>query len=379
MIYLDNNATTRPAPEVAAAVSEALCTAWGNPSSQHGPGQAAARAIEVARGRLARLVGAPSDGIVFTSGATEANEGVLRHYLSAGHVLIVSETEHPALTGAYRRSAPDRIRTVPVDRAGRWDVERLDELLLAASPALVAVAWSNGETGVLQDIAEIRACAAPHGAAVLVDASQAVGRIPIDLVSLGVPYLTLSGHKFHGPKGVGALIQMDAEADSIVLQVGGEQEGGRRGGTENVPGIVGLGVACDLRCRALCAAIAHLAGLRDRFEELLTEQLPDVQVNGARASRVPNTSNVTFRGADGMALVARLETLGIICSQVSACSSGSPEPSPTLTAMGLTPQEAFASVRFAFAVDNTEPEVEIVVQAIVEEVTKLREMMGELV
>ena len=257
-------------------------------------------------------------------------------------------------------------------------MERLDELL-AASPALVAVAWSNGETGVLQDIAEIRACAAPHGAPVLVDASQAVGRIPINLGSLGVPYLTLSGHKFHGPKGVGALIQMDAEADSIVLQVGGEQEGGRRGGTENVPGIVGLGVACDLRCRALCAAIAHLAGLRDRFEESLTEQLPDVQVNGARASRVPNTSNVTFRGADGMALVARLETLGIICSQVSACSSGSPEPSPTLTAMGLTPQEAFASVRFAFAVDNTEPEVEIVVQAIVEEVTKLREMMGELV
>ena len=377
MIYLDNNATTRPTTEVVAAVSEALCDVWGNPSSQHGPGQAAARAVEVARNRLASLVGAPGNRIVFSSGATEANEGVLRHYLSAGHALIASKVEHPALTGVYRRAAPDRFRTVPVDRAGQWDPVRLDELL-ARSPALVAVAWSNGETGVVQDIAAIRDCAARHGAPVLVDASQAVGRIPIDLGSLGVPYLTLSGHKFHGPKGTGALIQMDVDEDSIVLQVGGEQEGGHRGGTENVPGIVGLGVACDLRCRSLAEAIAHLARLRDRFEEMLTQRLPDIRINGAQAPRVPNTSNVTFPGVDGMALVARLENRGIICSQVSACSSGSPQPSSTLTAMGLTSEEAFASVRFAFAVDNAEPEVEIVVEALVEEVTALREMMGGL-
>ena len=377
MIYLDNNATTRPAPEVVAAVSEALHNTWGNPSSQHVPGRAAARAVEVARNRLASLVGAPGDRIVFSSGATEANEGVLRHYLSAGYSLIVSETEHPALTGVCRLLAPNRIRTVPVDRTGQWDPVRLDEFL-AASPALVAVAWSNGETGVLQDIAAIRDCSTRHGAPVLVDASQAVGRIPIDLGTLGVPYLTLSGHKFHAPKGIGALIQMDADANSVVLQVGGEQEGGRRGGTENVPGIVGLGVACDLRCRCLAEAIAHLARLRDRFEEMLTQRLPDIWINGAQAPRVPNTSNVTFPGVDGMALVARLENRGIICSQVSACSSGSPQPSSTLTAMGLTSEEAFASVRFAFAVDNAEPEVEIVVQALVDEVTALREMMGGL-
>ena len=377
MIYLDNNATTRPAPEVVEAVSEALCEAWGNPSSQHGPGQTAARAVGVARNRLASLVGAPSDRIVFSSGATEANEGVLRHYLSAGHALITSETEHPALSGVYRRSAPDRIRMVPVDRTGRWDPVRFEEFL-AASPAVVAVAWSNGETGVLQDVPELRDCAARYRAPVLVDASQTVGRIPIDLGSLGVPYLTLSGHKFHGPKGIGALIQMDADADSIVVQVGGEQEGGKRGGTENVPGIVGLGVACDLRCRSLHAAIAHLARLRDRFEEMLKQRLPDIRINGAQAPRVPNTSNVTFTGVDGMALVARLENRGIICSQVSACSSGSPQPSSTLTAMGLTSEEAFASVRFAFAVDNAEPEVEIVVQALVDEVTALREMMAGL-
>ena len=378
MIYLDNNATTRPVPEVVAAVSHALSDAWGNPSSQHGPGQAAARSITDARDSLSRLVAAPGCGISFTSGATEANEGVLRHFLSAGHALISSEAEHPSLTGSFRFLAPDRIRFIPIDRTGRWHLDALDQLL-ANSPALVAVAWANGETGVLQDVEAVRDCAARHGAPVLVDASQAIGRILIDCDSLGVAYLTLSGHKFHAPKGVGALIQLDVEADSIVLQVGGEQEAGRRGGTENVPGIAGLGAACDLRSRSLSASITHLRTLRDRFEAMLMERIPDAWINGEDAPRVPNTANVTFPGVDGMALVARLENRGIICSQVSACSSASPEPSPTLTAMGLTRSEAFASIRFAFAVDNHEREVDVAVQALVEEVADLRETMGGLV
>ena len=376
MIYLDNNATTRLVPEVVAAVSHALRDAWGNPSSQHGPGQVAARSIADARDALSRLVAAPASAISFTSGATEANEGVLRHFLSTGHALISSEAEHPSLTGSFRFLAPERIRFVPIDRTGRWNLDALDQLL-AISPALVAVAWANGETGVLQDIEAIRDCAARHGAPVLVDASQAIGRIPIDFGSLDVAYLTLSGHKFHAPKGVGALIQSDAEP--IVLQVGGEQEAGRRGGTENVPGIAGLGAACDLRCRSLSASIAHLRSLRDRFEQGVTEQIPDAWINGEDAPRVPNTANVTFQGVDGMALVARLENRGIICSQVSACSSASPEPSPTLTAMGLTRSEAFASIRFAFAVDNHEREVEIAVPALVGEVADLRETIGGLV
>ena len=177
MIYLDNNATTRPLPEVVAAVSDVLTDLWGNPSSQHGPGQEAAWAVQVARTRLSRLVGAPSEWIAFTSGATESNEGVLRHYRSAGYALICSEAEHPSLTGSYRREAPDRIHFVPIDRSGRWNIERLNELL-ANSPALIAVAWANGETGVLQDVEAICACAARTGAPVLLDASQAVGRLP---------------------------------------------------------------------------------------------------------------------------------------------------------------------------------------------------------
>ena len=378
MIYLDNNATTRPLPEVVAAVSDGLTDLWGNPSSQHGPGQEAASAVQVARTRLSRLVGAPSERIAFTSGATESNEGVLRHYRSAGYALISSEAEHPSLTGSYRLEAPDRIHFVPIDRSGRWNIERLNELL-ASSPALVAVAWANGETGVLQDIEAICACAARTGAPVLLDASQAVGRLPVDFDTLGISYLTLSGHKFHAPKGVGALIQSQAVPHPIVLQLGGEQEAGLRGGTENVPGIVGLGTASDLRFQSLTAAITHLRSLRDRFEAMLTERIPDAWINGADAPRVPNTANVTFPGVDGMALVARLETRGIICSQISACSSASPEPSPTLTAMGLTRSEAFASTRFAFAVDNHEREVETAVQALVEEVADLRETMGGLV
>ncbi len=378
MIYLDNNATTRPLPEVVAAVSDALTDLWGNPSSQHGLGQEAARAVHVARTRVSRLVGAPSERIAFTSGATEANEGVLRHYRSAGYALISSAAEHPSLTGSYRLEAPDRIHFVPLDQSGRWNIERLDELL-AVSPALVAVAWANGETGVLQDIEAICACAARTGAPVLLDASQAVGRFPVDFSSLDIAYLTLSGHKFHAPKGVGALIQSDATPDSIVLQLGGEQEAGLRGGTENVPGIVGLGTASDFRSESLTAAVTHLRSLRDRFEAMMTEQIPDAWINGADAPRVPNTANVTFPGVDGMALVARLENRGIICSQVSACSSASPEPSPTLTAMGLARSEAFASIRFAFAVDNDEREVEAAVQALVEEAADLRETMGGLV
>ena len=378
MIYLDNNATTRPLPEVVAAVSDVLTDLWGNPSSQHGPGQEAAAAVQVARTRLSRLVGAPSERIAFTSGATESNEGVLRHYRSAGYALISSEAEHPSLTGSYRLAAPDRIHFVPIDRSGCWNIERLNELL-ASSPALVAVAWANGETGVLQDIEAICACAARTGAPVLLDASQAVGRLPVDFGTLGIAYLTLSGHKFHAPKGVGALIQSHAVPHPIVLQLGGEQEAGLRGGTENVPGIVGLGTASDLRFQSLTAAITHLRSLRDRFEAMVTERIPDAWINGADAPRVPNTANVTFPGVDGMALVARLETRGIICSQISACSSASPEPSPTLTAMGLTRSEAFASTRFAFAVDNHEREVETAVQALVEEVADLRETMGGLV
>ena len=375
VIYLDNNATTRPAAEVVDAVAHAMRSSWGNPSSQHCVGIGASRAIMDARRALAKLVSASEDAVVFTSGATEANEGVQRHYCSAGYRLIVSETEHPAVSGFYRRHAADRLYTVPVDSAGQWDVARLGNLL-AESRALVAVAWANGETGVVQDIAKVCDCASRHGAAVLVDASQAIGRIPIDVGLTAMNFLTLSGHKFHAPKGIGALVLCDAGPNEFVLQTGGGQERGIRGGTENVPGIVGLGLACTLRRRNFDAEAAYLRSLRRDFEGKLIKRLSDIRVNGAQAHRLPNTSNVCFGGVEGTALVARLENRNVICSQTSACTSGSPEPSSTLLAMGLSREEAHASVRFAFAVDNSKQDVDSAVEAIVDEVTALRRMFS---
>ncbi len=377
MIYIDNNATTRPAEEVVKAVTHTLQNVWGNPSSQHSLGQAAARAVSLARRRLARLLSVAEDNIVFTSGATEGNEAVQRHYREARYRLIISHTEHPSLSGVYRHYAGEDLHFIPVDRNGRWDIAALDRILVDF-PALIAVAWASGETGTLQDLSAICNCAEHHGAPVLVDASQVVGRKPVNLKSCKVSYLTLSGHKFHAPKGVGALIIMNADAELPVIQVGGKQEKGLRGGTENVAGIVGLGVACDLRLRNLGIEVERLRQLRNNFETSLGELLSGISVNSAQVDRLPNTSNITFSGVDGTALVARLESRNILCSQTSACTSGSPEPSPTLLAMGLSQEQAFSSVRFAFAVDNSSRDIERAIEAIADEVTCLRALMGGL-
>lgn len=376
MIYLDNNATTRPAPQVVAAVVRALETDWANPSSVHGLGQAVARAVATSREQVAGLLGVRAERIVFTSGATEANEAVLRHHAKLGAALITSTAEHPAVAGFYFRHMPQLVRSVPLDDEGRWRLEALETALSSINgPKLIALAWANSETGVLQDLEAIRAVAERHGAACLVDASQAVGRVA--LKADNTAYLAFSGHKLHGPKGVGVLVQPEGLAP-VEIAVGGGQERGWRGGTLNVPGIVGLGVACELRHRDLYGAIARMARLRDQFEAQVSAALPEVRINGADAPRVPNTSNLTIPGVDGMALVARLEARGILCSQVSACSSGQPEPSRTLLAMGRSREEAFASLRVAVAVDTMETEVEVTAQIMAEETLFLREVMGGL-
>ncbi|MGY6409438.1 MAG: cysteine desulfurase family protein [Alkalilacustris sp.] len=377
MIYLDNNATTRPARAVMAAMMGALEEDWANPSSVHGPGQTVARAVAAARAQVADLLGVRAERVVFTSGATEGNEAVLRHHAGLGAALVTSAAEHPAVAGFYQRHLPDRVHLVPLDAEGRWRLEALDAVLGGlGGPKLVALAWANGETGVLQDLESVAVLAARHGAALLVDASQAVGRVTAPAPDGA--WLTLSGHKLHGPKGVGVLVQPEG-APPVVVAVGGGQEDGQRGGTQNVPGVVGLGVACDLRRRDLGRSIAHMARLRDRFEAQVGAAVPEVRVNGAGAPRVPNTSNLTFPGVDGMALVARLEARGILCSQVSACSSGRPEPSRTLLAMGRSREEAFASLRVAMSVDTEEADVDAAAQAVVDEAMFLRELMGGLV
>jgi cysteine desulfurase len=377
LIFCDNNATTQPTLEVVDAVVKALRADWANPSSVHGLGQAAARSVAAARTQVAGLLGVRPERVVFTSGATEANEAVLRHHAGGGATLLTSAAEHPAVNGYYLRYFPERLRFIPLHGDGRWRLDSLEAALAAADgPTLIALAWANGETGVLQDISAIEALATRYGASWLVDVSQAVGRVVTSVPNTA--YLTLSAHKLHGPKGVGALVQPEGYPP-VTVAVGGGQEAGSRGGTANVPGIVGFGVACALRARDLPGAISRLAGFRDRLEAAVRATVPEVQVNGFAAPRVPNTTNLTFSGVDGMALVARLEARGILCSQVSACASAQPEPSRTLLAMHRSREEAFASLRIAFSVENTEVEVEFVAQALAEEVHFLREVMGGLV
>ena len=377
VVYLDNNATTRPSSAVVAAVMRALEIDWANPSSVNGFGQAVARSVAASREQVAGLLGVQAERVVFASGATEANEAVLRHYAKLGAVLITSTAEHPAVAGYYFRHMPQLVRTVPLDKSGRWRLDALEKVLNSISgPKLIAFAWANGETGVLQDLATIKFIAEQRGAACLVDASQAIGRVAFKADSAA--YLTFSGHKLHAPKGAGVLVQPE-DLPSVEIAAGGGQERGWRGGTLNVPGIVGLGVACEDRHRDLDGAIAWMARLRDQFETRVRSAIPEVRVNGTNAQRVPNTSNLTVPGVEGMALVARLEARGILCSQVSACSSGQPEPSRTLLAMGLSRDDAYASLRIAVAVDTREEDVEIAAQALVDEALFLREMMGGLV
>lgn len=377
IVHLDNNATTRPVPEVVTAVIRTLETDWANPSSTHGFGQNAARIVASSREQVALLLGVQAEQVVFTSGATEANEAVLRHHAKLCATLITSTAEHPAVAGYYFQHTPQLVRTVPLDKSGRWRLESLETVLSSISgPKLIAFAWASGETGVLQDLAAIKSMAERYDAACLVDASQAVGRVALE--ADGAVYLTFSGHKLHGPKGVGVLVQPE-NVPAVGISVGGGQEHGRRGGTLNVPGIAGLGVACELRKRDLNRAITDMALLRDLFESQVMSAIPNARVNGADALRVPNTSNLTVPGVDGMALVARLEARGILCSQVSACSSGQPEPSRTLLAMGLSRDDAYASLRIAVAVDTREDDIEFAAQAFVDEALFLRAMMGDLV
>jgi len=360
-------------------MTRALKDAWANPSSTHEAGHSVSRSVEAARRHVASLAGASSERVIFTSGATEANEAVLRHHAGLGFNLVTSEAEHPAVIGFFARHAPERLHVVPLNQQGRWDLEQFEAILHQLSPnALVAFSWANGETGVLQDAYRISQVAAAHGASCLVDATQTIGRIEIEGGPLQRAYLTFSAHKLHGPKGIGVLI-LPSDGGSVCLAVGGGQEGGRRGGTENVPGILGMGAACDVRAHNLGSHIQYLAALRDRFERQIVGMLDGVRINGLGAPRVPNTSNMAFLGVDGMALVARLDDRGILCSQVSACSSGLPEPSRTLLAMGLSSDDAFASVRFAVSVDNTPEEIDAASQAIVDEVCFIRDMMGGLV
>jgi cysteine desulfurase len=371
-VYLDHNATTPLDPRVLEAMLPWLGPRYGNPSSAHGYGQAAREAVEAARERVAGLIGARPLDVVFTASATESDNAVVASAVARGPGrLVLSSLEHPAVRAACERerAAGSEVVSVAPERDGRVRAERVVEAAPAGT-GLVCLMLANNEIGTLQPVAEIAAALRERGVPVLCDAVQAAGKVAISVAELGVDFLTLGAHKFNGPLGAAALwIRPGAPYEPFVL--GGSQERRRRAGTENVPALVGFGVAAELAGQELDGRRRHLAGLRDRFEDRLAG-IPGAKVHGAEAPRLPNTSHVAFPGADAEALAIRLDLDGFAVSTGSACSSGVVEPSRVLTAMGVPREEALASLRVSFGMSNTAREVDAFLASLTLHVAALR-------
>jgi len=366
-VYLDHNATTPIRREVLEAMMPFLTEEYGNASSLHAKGRAARDAVERARESVARLIGASPSEIVFTSGGTEsvnyAIRGVFDALREGGRRLVVSAVEHHAVLESAR--ALERrgvfVVTVPVDGYGRVDPKSVRNVL-DESVALVSVMHANNEVGTIQPVAEIAAYAHEVGALVHTDAVQTVGRVPLSVSELGVDLLSLSGHKMGAPKGVGALyIRRGVRLEPLIR--GGAQERNRRGGTENVPAIVGLGVAAELALSQLAEEADRLRRLTERFVAALCERIDGVTLNSP-SERLPGTVSLAFEGAKGESLVLALDLEGVCVSTGSACASGSMEPSHVLAAMGLPPERMESTVRFSFGHGNDERDVEEAVSAI---------------
>jgi cysteine desulfurase len=350
-IYLDHNATTPVRPEVADAMDGVLREVYGNPSSVHAEGAAAKAEVDRARERVASLLGVASGEVLFTGGATEANNtallGVLRSRADRGRHVVTTSVEHPSVEAplAVLEREGWRVSRVPVDEDGCVDLDEFGDAI-ADDTAMVTAIWANNETGALQPLAQIAEIARARGILVHSDATQAVGKVPVDLRRVPLSLLSLSAHKFGGPKGVGCLVVRGGLAFDPVL-CGGPQEGRRRGGTENVPGIAGLGVACELAERELSERLIECASLRDRLWEGILAKIPRVRRNGSAVHVLPNTLNVEFEGAAGELLLQALDLEGVAVSSGAACASGSIEPSHVLVAMGRTAQEARGSLRLS--------------------------------
>ena len=378
-VYLDCNASTPCDPRVVERMLPFLTARFANPSSVgHRPGRDAAEALEAARTAVAGAIGAAgASEVVFTSGATEANNIAVRGLVASApqgrRRLVTQATEHPSVLAVARLMADMGcpVTVVGVDPDGRV---RLDELanVLGGDVAAVSLMLANNETGALQPVAEAVALARAAGARIHCDAAQAPGKLALDVGALGVDALSLSAHKAYGPKGIGALWVRDLGRGATLtpLLAGGGQEGGVRPGTPNLPGAVGLAAALELAVIGLAEAAALLAGLRDRLERTIMADLDGVTVNGAAAPRLPNTSNLSFAGVDGPALLAALDDVAV--STGSACTAGRAEPSPVLRAMGVAPALAAASLRISLGRFTTAEEVDFAAARIVAEVTRLR-------
>jgi cysteine desulfurase len=379
-IYFDHNATTPLHRDVWDAMQPYLAGIWGNPSSLHTEGQQARDAIEEARSQVAHIIGATPEEVIFTSGGTEAdNLAILGSVLAQqrpGGQIITSQIEHPAVLGSCRflETQGFRITRLPVSSAGLIDPDDLAQVL-SDDTVLVSLMYANNEVGTIQPIRACAAMARARGILVHTDAVQSVGKIPTLVNELGVDLLSLSGHKIYGPKGVGALYVRHGIALHPIM-TGGPQERGLRGGTESVPAIVGLGAGARLATGNMSAEISHAAALRDRLEQGVLATIPEVMVNGATTSRLPSTTNLSFRGVDGQSLVVALDLKGVATSTGAACSSGSLEPSHVLIAMGLSEEWLQGSVRLSVGAGNTLDEVETLLQILPPIVARLRQHGG---
>ncbi len=373
-VYLDHNASTPVHPEVLAAMLPFFGEVYGNPSSVHAFGRAARDAVDDARATIARFLGSRPEEIVFTSGGTESdNFGVKGLALArgAGHV-ITSRIEHHAVlrTCEALEGQGFDVTYLPVDDQGRLDPDDVKRALRPDTLA-ISVMHANSEVGTIQPIAEIGAIAREHGVPLHVDAVQTFGKVPIDVDAMGIDLLSFSGHKIYGPKGAAGLY-IRRGTKMVAVQHGGEHERRRRAGTENVPGIVGLAAAVEIRSREMGAEAERLSTLRDRLWEGIGERIPESRLNGARVARLPGTANVVFRRVESESIVLGLDLKGIAVSAGSACTSGNVEPSYVLVAMGIPVDWAMGAVRFSLGRSTTAEDVDYVVDAIEPIVAKLR-------
>jgi len=376
-VYFDYNATTPLSPGVVRAVVDATRDLFGNASSVHHFGQQAKAALDEARSALAALIDADPSEIVFTSGGTEADNFAIRGAAEAlgptgRRHLIASAIEHEAVLNTFKALARRGWKTtlLPVDQSGVLDANRLSDAI-ADDTALVSVMHANNEIGTIQPIAELAAIAHAHGALMHTDAVQSAGKIPVDVRALGVDLLSLSAHKFNGPKGAGALwVKRGTRMQPILT--GGKHERSRRAGTENVPAIVGLGVAAGEARTKMAGEAVRVGALRDRLEAGILRAVSGTAVNGARDARVPNTSNISFDRVEAESLLIALDLDGIAVSTGSACSSGTLEPSHVLRAMGLAARRTQNSLRFSLGLLSTDDEVDRVLDTLPRLVEKLR-------
>ena len=375
-IYFDHAATTPVDPRVLEKMLPYFTDNFGNPNSQHAFGRRAVTAVDEARDTVAKCIGAKPSEIYFTSGGTESDNWAMRgaaHALAdRGKHLIISAVEHPAMLSAAKELQREgfEVTLAPVDGYGTVDLAKLEEAI-RPDTVFIGVMAANNEVGTLQPVKEIAALAKARGIAFFTDAVQAAGTMKLDVKELGADMLSLSGHKFYGPKGVGVLY-VRSGLKLARLVAGGHQERGMRGGTTNVPGIVGLAEALRLSQEHLHENAAYVAGLRDRFVARVQKEIPFVKYNGHPENRLPGNANFSFRYIEGESLLFSLDLAGIAVSSGSACSSGSLEPSHVLLAMGVPEGLAHGSIRFSFGRENTAGEVDYAVDRLKEIVVRLR-------